>query len=76
MSLVLKWFRPPPLLVVAWVGPTAELLERARREPAAIAALVGPPGDDGEPGNPGPPGPGVGDYDPGDITLDFYNALI
>lgn len=39
----------------------------------ASVAVVGPPGVDGPDG---PPGVAVEDYDPGDITLFFDNALI
>lgn len=65
-----------PLVTLAWAGPAGQsvpCLQYTVAEAAAVAAIIGPPG---EAGLPGPPGPPIGGYDPGDINLDFDNALL
>lgn len=65
--LELRWVKRGPDEAVRWVGPVAF----AAPDTAPVAGFPGPTGPGGPPG---PPGSGAGD--PGDLTLDFDNALI
>ena len=65
----------PPLIRFRY-GVSAAVVPAPASAPLPIAIVIGPRGEDGDPGEPGPPGPAIGGYDPGDVTLDFLNALI
>lgn len=70
-----RWRIPaPPRLRFRFGMQTAVALPA--EGPLPLAVVIGPKGDDGANGVPGPPGPGIGDYDPGDLSIYFLNALI
>jgi hypothetical protein len=66
--------------VLHWATPAGAMIPPpTERDLPALAVVVGAPGPVGGPGPQGPVGPsGVGfnNYDPGDIILDFENALL
>lgn len=55
---------PPSLVEVSTTGFVLDVLSQGLQGPPGIA------------GAQGPPGPSLGDYDPGDLTLAFDNALL